>query len=134
MAKPTSPLKDIKTNNYFYPITTIDQIIVDENSRLNEYSIISTREINDVLLVDNWIENMNGNSHSYSQAIQVDDLTEDYNVDVKIAYTDNLENDLLINESANHISYAIQEGNVVAFHCLKEKPIVDIPIELEVYI
>lgn len=128
--KPKSPLR--AGDSHFYPITTMDQIIVDENSRLNDYSIISTREINTVLLADNWIANANDNDHS--QTIQIDGLTEDYNVDVKIAYTDNLEKDLLISESSSYIKYAIQNKSKVTFHCLKEKPIVDIPIELEVYI
>ena len=128
--KPNSPLRYNKSNDYFYPITTMDQIIVDENSRLNNYSIISTREINSVLLADNWIDA----NEQYTQTITIDGLTEDYNVDVKIAYTGNLENDLLINESSSYIKYAMQNKNKVTFYCLKEKPIVDIPIELEVYI
>ena len=126
--KPKSPLRFNKSNDYFYPIITMDQIIVDENSRLNDYSIISTREINTVLLTDNWIAN--GDSHS--QDIQIDNLTEDYNVGVKIAYTDNLESDLLINKSANYIKYAMQNNDKITFYCLNKKPNIDIPIELEV--
>ena len=104
--EPRKPKSSLRAgDSHFYPITTMDQIIVDENSRLNDYSIISTREINTVLSADNWISNANGNSHS--QTIQIDDLTEDYNVDVKIAYTDNLEKDLLINKLASYIKYAI---------------------------
>ena len=128
--KPKSPLRYNKSNNYFYPVTTVDQIIINENSRLNDYSIISTREINAVLLIDNWIES----NEQYAQTITIDGLTEDYNVDVKIAYTNNLAKDLLINESASYIKYAIQNDDKVTFYCLKDKPIVDIPIELEVYI
>lgn len=126
--KPQSPLR--AGGSHFYPITTMDQIIVDKNSRLNDYSIISTREINVVLLADNWIES----NEQYTQTIKIDGLTENYNVDVKIAYTDNLEKDLLISESSSYIKYAIQNKSKVTFYCLKEKPIVDIPIELEVYI
>ena len=101
--KPQSPLR--AGDSHFYPITTMDQIIIDENSRLSDYSIISTKEINAVLSVNNWIANANGDSHS--QTIQIDDLTENYNVDVQIVYTDNLEKDLLINKSASYIKYAI---------------------------
>ena len=94
--KPQSPLQ--AGNSHFYPITTMDQIIVNENSRLNDYSIISTREINAVLLANNWIVN----GDIYSQTIRIEGLTEDYNVDVKIAYTDNFENDLSINERCKY--------------------------------
>ena len=124
--KPQSPLQ--VGDSYFYPITTMDQIIVDENSRLNDYSIISTREINVILSANNWIANGN----SYSQTIKINGLTEDYNVNVKIAYTDNLEKDLLISKASNYIKYAMQNNNKVTFYCLEDKPIVDIPIELEV--
>ena len=126
--KPQSPLR--AGDSHFYPVTTIDQVIVDENSRLNDYSIISTREINTVLLADNWF----ANGDSYSQTITIEDLTEDYNVNVKIAYTNNLKKDLLISKASSYIQYAIQENNLVIFHCLEEKPVVDIPIELEVYL
>lgn len=126
--KPQSPLKRNKSNDYFYPITTMDQIIVDENSRLNDYSIISTREINVVLSTDNWI----ANSNSYSQTIKINDLNEDYNVDVKIAYTSDLEKDLLIGKSASCINYAKQDNDKITFYCLNKNPTNDIPIEIEV--
>lgn len=128
--KPKSPLYEKSTNNYIYPVTTIDQIIVDDTSRLNNFSIIADKEISSNLLVSNWIEN-NG---QYIQSLTIEDLNEDYNVEVKIAYTDTLETDLLINESASCINYAKQNNNTITFYCLKEKPKNDIPIELEVYI
>lgn len=33
--KPQSPLQDKKSGNYFYPLTTVDQVIMEDGSRLN---------------------------------------------------------------------------------------------------
>ena len=122
-SKPKSPLKN--KNNYIYPLTTADQILVDDK-RLPDYSIVSNREINRILHASQWID--------YKQSIVIDNLTEDYNVRVKLLYTDDYDTDLLINENAAHIKYAKQDNNRVTFYCLESKPEIDIPIELEVYI
>lgn len=121
--KPQSPLKN--KNNYIYPLTTADQILVGDK-RLPEYSIVSNREINRILHASQWID--------YKQSIVIDNLTEDYNVRAKLSYTGNYESDLLINENAAYIKYAKQDDNKITFYCLDSQPQVDIPIELEVYI
>lgn len=128
--KPQSPLMCHKTDIYFYPVTTRDQIIIDDNSKLNDYSVVSIKEETNTLLSTNWIEN-NG---QYVQSIIVKDLIEDYNVEIKIAYTGDLDADLLINRSAGYIKYAKQDNDEIIFYCIENKPIVDIPIELEVYV
>lgn len=125
--KPQSPLRN--NNDYFYPLTTSDQIIV-EDKRLSDYSIITDNEINMILSKDNWVE-VNG---QYEQFIIIKNLTEGYNVRVKLDYSGEYEKDLLINENAAHIKYAKQDNNRVTFYCLESKPEIDIPIELEVYI
>lgn len=33
--KPQSPLRDKKSGDYFYPLTTVDQVIMDDDTRLN---------------------------------------------------------------------------------------------------
>lgn len=124
--KPQSPLQN-RNEDYFYPLTTSDQIIVDEK-RLTDYSILSDQEISAVLLEADWVE-VNG---QYEQSIIIDSLTEDYTVGVKLAYTDNYEMDLLIHENAAYIKYAKQDDNKITFYCLESKPEIDIPIELEV--
>ena len=128
--KPKSPLKDKASGNYFYPITTIDQVIVDDANRLNDFSIITDREISSILLASNWIEN----DGQYEQSITIEDLNESYNAEVKIAYTDNLEKDLLINKAASCVNYANQDDDIITFYCIKNKPEFDIPIEMEVHI
>lgn len=122
-SKPKSPLKN--KNNYIYPLTTADQILVGDK-RLPEYSIVSNREVKEILHASQWID--------YKQSIVIDNLTEDYNVRVKLLYTDDYDTDLLINENAAYIKYAKQDDNKITFYCLDSQPQVDIPIELEVYI
>ena len=128
--KPQSPLQEHTNDHYFYPITTIDQIIVDDTSRLNDYSIITNKEILSTLLASNWIE-VNGR---YIQSITIEDLNESYNAEVKIAYTDNFESDLLINNAASCVNYAKQNNGIISFYCFKNKPEYDIPIIVEVKI
>ena len=127
-SKPKSPLQN-KNEDYFYPLTTSDQIIVDDK-RLPDYSIISDNEINMILFVSNWME-VNG---QYKQTIEIENLTEDYNVRAKLAYTDDYEKNLLILENAAYIKYAKQDDNRITFYCLDSQPQVDIPIELGVYL
>jgi hypothetical protein len=127
-SKPKSPLQN-KNEDYFYPLTTSDQIIVGDK-RLPDYSIISNNDINMILFVSNWVE-VNGR---YEQTIEIENLTENYNVRAKLAYTDDYEKNLLINENAAYIKYAKQNDNKITFYCLDSQPQVDIPIELEVYL
>lgn len=81
-----------------------------------------------MLYASQWIE-VNG---QYKQSVTIKNLTEDYTVDAKLSYTGNYETDLLINENAAYIKYAKQDSNRITFYCLKNKPKIDLPIELEV--
>ena len=53
--KPQSPLYHKAEDTYFYPLTTSDQIIVNEN-RLSDYSIISDNNLNIMLSASKWTE------------------------------------------------------------------------------
>jgi hypothetical protein len=125
-----APLKHYVTDDYFYPVTTIDQIIMDDSSKLNNYSIISSQIISSTLSYNNWYE-VNG---QYVQVLLINGLTEEYNVNIKVAYTGKLNTDRSLVKSASFVSYAKQDNDIITFYCLKNKPIVDIPIEIEVKI
>lgn len=124
--KPQSPLQN-RNEDYFYPLTTFDQIMMDDK-HLSNYPIIFDEDINITLSTFKWIK-VNG---QYKQSVTIDNLSEDYNVRAKLSYTGNYETDLLINENAAYIKYAKQDNNRITFYCLGSKPQVDIPIELEV--
>lgn len=123
--KPQSPLQN--KEDYIYPLTTSDQIVV-EDKRLSDYSVLSDNELIITLFKDKWIQ-VNG---QYKQSVTIKNLTEDYSVEGKLAYTGIYETDLLIDENATHIKYAKQDDNRITFYCLKDTPIIDIPVELEV--
>ena len=53
--KPQSPLYHKAEDAYFYPLTTFDQIIVNEN-RLSDYSIILDNNLNIILSASKWTE------------------------------------------------------------------------------
>lgn len=127
-SKPKSPLQN-KNEDYFYPLTTSDQIIV-EDKRLSDYSILSDNELIITLSKNKWIQ-VNG---QYRQSVTIKDLTEDYNVSAKPAYADDYEKNLLILENATYIKYAKQDDDRITFYCLDSQPQVDIPIELEVHL
>ena len=126
--KPKSPLQN-RNEDYFYPLTTSDQIIIDDN-RLSDYSILSDGIVNIILYADKWVK-VNG---QYKQSMAIKNLSENYNVSAKLAYTDIYETDLLISKNAAYIKYAIQDDNRISFYCFKNKPENDIPVELEVRI
>lgn len=124
--KPQSPIQKIG-GDYIYPLTTEDQVVI-ENARLVDYSLLEDKEVQKVLLASKWTKR-NG---QYVQTIVIDNLSESYNVDVKIAYIGNYDTDLKINKSASCIQYAKQNKDRITFYCLKNKPNINIPIELEV--
>ena len=125
--KPQSPLYNKNKDIYFYPLTTSDQILVNDN-KLCDYSVVSVQEIPFILQESNWTLN-NG---VYSQHINVENLNESYNVDVTLTFTEDLDTNLLIAENAPFINYAIQDDDKITFYCLENKPGVNIPIEVEV--
>lgn len=127
--KPQSPLQEYSNNNFIYPITTVDQIIINDTNRLHDY-IVSDREVESSLSLDNWIFKDN----QYEQSIIVKNLNENYNIDVKIKYTGDLNTDLLIKQSANCINYAKQNNEIITFYCLNNKPESYIPIIMGVHI
>lgn len=124
---PQSPLYHKASDTYFYPLTTSDQVLVGDK-KLCDYNIISVKEIPFILQESKW----DLNNDVYSQHINVKDLNETYNVDVKLTFTENLDTDLLIAENAPFINYAIQDDDTITFYCLEDKPNIDIPIEVEV--
>lgn len=123
--KPQSPLQ-YKDGDYFYPLTTVDQVVMKDGSRLNSVFKHSVRT-NAILLASAWT-----NIAPYIQTITLDENVDiELNIDVNIAYTGELENDKMLNEAAACLTYIKKEGNNIVFYCLKKKPEIDIPIEIE---
>ena len=123
--KPQTPLQH-KDGDYFYPLTTVDQIVMEDGSRLNSV-FKHTVKTNATLLASNW-----SNEAPYTQTITLDDnIDTDLNVDVNIAYSGVKETDDVLNKAASCLTYIKKNINSIVFYCLKKKPEIDIPIEIE---
>lgn len=123
--KPQSPLYHKKEDAYFYPLTTADQVIMEDGNRLNTVFKSTVRKTV-TLLAANWSADA-----PYTQTVTVSDVNfDDLNVDVHVAYTGNKESDLELNKDYSCISYVKKNGNSVTFSCLKDKPAIDMPVEI----
>ena len=123
--KPQSPLKDAQTGNYIYPLTTIDQVVMNDGSRLNtvfKYTVKTTV----TLSASGW-----SGEAPYVHTIVLDENVDDFSVDANVVYSGNLEADKALNEAASYLSYVKKDGNNIVFYCLRNKPEVDIPVEIK---
>lgn len=121
--KPQSPLQ-YKDGDYFYPLTTADQVILEDGNRLNTV-FKHTVKTNATLLASGWSE-----SSPYIQAVTINESIDDYNVDIDIIYSGTKETDLILNAAASCITYVKKNGNEITFYCLNNKPETDISVEI----
>ena len=123
--KPQNPLQDKRTGDYFYPLTTVDQVVMEDGSRLNSV-LKHTVKINATLLASGWTDEA-----PYTQTITLNNINTDLNVDINIVYSGVKETDIVLNGEAGCLTYIKKEQDNITFYCLKKKPEVDIPIEIE---
>lgn len=156
--KPQSPLK--YNDQYFYPLTTADQVILDEdNTRLN--SILGSFVYTEVEPVDSAIVPINADTldgklpsdfakapiHKtatilangwtstlpYTQIVPIEGIEENDRPHISPVYSDDLETALLQKESWGMVSRAKADNNTITFMCFEDSPTVDINIQIEVY-
>ncbi len=118
--KPQTPIQ--LNENYIYPLTTADQVILNNGNRLNSLFKKTIKETV-VLRTTSWSE-----TKPYTQTITLTESTDDYNVDANVAYGDG--DNVALNKAAGCISYIKKNHKNITFYCLKSKPEVDIPIEI----
>lgn len=121
--KPQSPLRH-KDGDYFYPLTTADQVVMPDGSRLNSVFKHTVRT-NITLLASNWSSNA-----PYKQTIALNDYLDNLKVDANIVYSGIEETDLGLNKAASCLSYIKKNGKNIIFYCLSNKPEINIPIEI----
>ena len=119
--KPQTPIE--LGGNYIYPLTTADQVIVSNGNRLNSLFKKTIQE-NIILRAYNWSE-----SAPYTQTITLTESVDDYKVDANVMYNGN-ENDSALNKAAGCLSYIKKNRKEITFYCLKNKPEIDIPVEI----
>ena len=120
--KPQSPLYHKAEDTYFYPLTTADQIIVSNDERLNTLFKKTIRE-SITLQAANW-----STTKPYTQTITLSEYIDDYRVDANVVYGS--DDDSALNKAAGCLTYIEKNHNEIIFYCLKDKPEIDIPIEI----
>ena len=119
--KPQTPIE--LGGNYIYPLTTADQVIVGNGNRLNSLFKKTIQETV-ILKASNWSESV-----PYTQTITLTESVDDYKVDANVMYNGN-ENDSALNKAAGCLSYIEKNRKEITFYCLKNKPEIDIPVEI----
>lgn len=122
--KPQSPLKDKKSGDYFYPLTTADQVVMPDGSRLNSVFKHTVRT-NITLLASAW-----SSTAPYKQTIALNDYIDNLKVGANIVYIGVEEADLKLNKAASCLSYIKKNGKNITFYCLNSKPEIDVPVEI----
>ena len=133
--KPQSPLYDFTNDFYFYPLTTADQVILEDGNRLNTVlpeSANVQKILNQLLLgttiflpQTGWV----GESAPYSQTVSVEGMTSDRKF-WGLTSEDTLENMVEINKALSLIQ-AIESGEGVVTFYASQKPEIDLTVNLK---
>lgn len=123
--KPQSPMK--KGDDYFYPLTTVDQILVDGGYRLNQI-LGKTKEQIITLRVDNWSQ-----EKPYTQNIIVAGLQDQVQMNIYPIYPDDYAEKITLKNEYVKINYCTRENDSLLFECWDEIPNVDLLISVEIY-
>lgn len=73
-------------------------------------------------------------SAPYTQSVTVSGLTDTKRAMAYPVYGSNTATNLALKEACGMVSFASRSGSVMTFTCLEDKPTVDIPITVEVYV
>ena len=122
--KPQSPLT--KGNDYFYPLTTADQVIMQGGYRLDQ--IVGAVEKSTITLYANgWSAEA-----PYSQSIVVEGLDDNLNMKMLPHFPEDFEGKQAMKEETAKISFASRNGSILTFECWDEVPTIDIPVDIEI--
>lgn len=132
--KPQSPIQ--LNDNYIYPLTTIDQVIMPDGDRLNVTidnlnkkveQRVTTETLKGVLSVNSW-----SNDPPFIQSINIPGLLfEDYPiVDIDLSGVDDVQS---VIEGWNFVGrMTVPADNTAVAYCYEEKPTVNIPLIFKV--
>ena len=73
-------------------------------------------------------------SAPYTQSVTVSGLTDTKRAMAYPVYGSNTATNLALKEACGMVSFASRSGSTLTFTCLEDKPTVDIPITVEVYV
>lgn len=124
--KPQSPLS--KGNDYFYPLTTSDQVIMSNGSRLEDI-VGKTINTTITLYANGWSE-----ATPYTYAISIPNLTNKTQIKIYPIFPDGLEEKKMYKKECAKICHCEQEESILIFECWEEIPNIDININVEISI
>lgn len=90
---------------------------------------VKTVSVSATLTVAGWT-----GSAPYVQSVTITGLTDAKKAMAYPAYGSDTATNIALKEACGMVSYASRDGSVMTFTCLEDKPTVDIPITVEVYV
>lgn len=137
--KPVTPLK--KEQSFIYPITTYDQIILENGNRWNGVTLqaedveiliqekVITTTYSRTLDKDNW----SGNNAPYTQEINIENITEAddpiVDIDLSEAAVGNIAN---LKKNWAYVDRVTTSTGKITFYCYTNRPIIDLPVNLKI--
>ena len=122
--KPQSPLT--KGNDYFYPLTTADQVIMQGGYRLNDI-VGKVKKSTITLYANGWSAEA-----PYSYSVTVKGLDDGVNMKMLPHFPEDFEGKQAMKEETAKISFASRNGSILTFECWDEVPTIDIPVDIEI--
>ena len=122
--KPQSPLS--QGDNYFYPLTTSDQVIMDGGYRLND--IVNKVKKSTIMLYANRWSDTKPSIYS----VEIKGLSDNVNMKILPHFPEDFEGKQAMKDETAKISFASRNDNVITFECWDETPTIDIPIDIEI--
>lgn len=124
--KPQNPMT--KGSDYFYPLTTADQVIMDGGYRLNDI-VGKVKKSTITLYANGWSVEV---PHCYS--VIVDGLSNSTDMKILPRFPEDFESKQIMREETAKISFASRNNNILTFECWDGIPTIDIPIDIEINI
>lgn len=118
--KPQSPIK--LGEDHIYPLTTADQIILSDGTRLEKNGVVSAAKFYSATFsVNNWTS-----SAPYTQTVAIEGMRETshpiVDIDMSSATTDNIDQ---LSEVWANIGRVITNDNSATVYCYKNKPTIN---------
>ena len=123
--KPQSPM--IKGTDYFYPLTTADQVIMNGGYRLSELTD-NVKKVTYTLSKTAWTT-----TAPYTQTLTINELSDKLRIDIMPHYPEDYAAKVALKADYDKISHYERNNNLISFECWTELPIADIPIDIEIY-
>lgn len=125
--KPQSPLT--KGNDYFYPLTTSDQVIMSNGQRLEDV-VGKTVTTTLILYANGWSES----NAPYTYTTSIPNLDNKTQLKIYPSFPDGFEEKVAYKKECAKICHCEREDSILIFECWEDVPTVDITLIAEMNI